>query len=375
MAEEKRTKTDDGDITGKTGNEEDGKGGLQIKTTQVVAGGLAALTAGWLGATLGTYGTVLGAGLASVITTVGSALYQHSLERARDAAKDAAKAAKVVAAKIPRRPGERASVGTIPARPGWPDPEATQMVRSPGPDDATQVVRPVGDPDATRVVRLPADADATQVVRVPGTAGPSNGPNGTPDTAAGVEEPGTESWRDWLKKRWVRVAGVSLLGFALGMAAVTGVELLRGESLSGTEGTTVTDLWHPQPPAPRNHQQPDPQEVPPNQDNSGNQQQDSPNDGVPPQPPASRSQQPSQDNTPSNTPEPSKGVKPSQPSDPSGNPKPPTNNQPAPNYPGNGGSDSGSGTGSESGGTNARSGQGAQQGSVLDPEQGGSHPN
>ena len=44
---------------------------------QVLAGALAATTAALIGSTLGVAGTVIGAGIASVLTTVGAALYQR----------------------------------------------------------------------------------------------------------------------------------------------------------------------------------------------------------------------------------------------------------------------------------------------------------
>ncbi len=48
-------------------------------TIQVAAGALAAITAAVLGSTLGIAGTVLGAGIASVVTTVGASLYLRSI--------------------------------------------------------------------------------------------------------------------------------------------------------------------------------------------------------------------------------------------------------------------------------------------------------
>lgn len=44
---------------------------------QVFAGALAAITAALIGSTLGVAGTVLGAGIASILTTVGAALYHR----------------------------------------------------------------------------------------------------------------------------------------------------------------------------------------------------------------------------------------------------------------------------------------------------------
>ncbi|MCP3800037.1 hypothetical protein NLX83_12295 [Allokutzneria sp. A3M-2-11 16] len=61
---------------------------LDITTTKVVAGALAAVTAAVLGAQLGVAGTVIGAALASVISTIGGALYEHSLDRSRSAVRE-----------------------------------------------------------------------------------------------------------------------------------------------------------------------------------------------------------------------------------------------------------------------------------------------
>lgn len=51
---------------------------------QVLTGGLAAVTAALLGSTLGVAGTVLGAGIASVVTTIAAAAYARSIQRTRD---------------------------------------------------------------------------------------------------------------------------------------------------------------------------------------------------------------------------------------------------------------------------------------------------
>jgi len=63
------------------------KSGLRI--AQILAAALAAVTAALLGSTIGVAGTVVGAGLASVITTVGGELYLRSLRRTRQAARKA----------------------------------------------------------------------------------------------------------------------------------------------------------------------------------------------------------------------------------------------------------------------------------------------
>ena len=54
---------------------------LSLSATQVLASMAAAVTAAFLGSRLGVAGTVIGAGLASVVTVVGSAVFGHSLLR------------------------------------------------------------------------------------------------------------------------------------------------------------------------------------------------------------------------------------------------------------------------------------------------------
>lgn len=54
-----------------------------LNLTHVVAAALAAVTTAVLGSTLGAAGTLIGAAGASVITTVGTAVYRASLERSR----------------------------------------------------------------------------------------------------------------------------------------------------------------------------------------------------------------------------------------------------------------------------------------------------
>src|SRR5882724_6879578 len=52
-----------------------------IRLSQLIAAALAAITAAFLGSRLGVAGTVIGAGVASIVSTVAGALYQHSLDR------------------------------------------------------------------------------------------------------------------------------------------------------------------------------------------------------------------------------------------------------------------------------------------------------
>lgn len=143
-----------------------------IRTSQVLAGALAAVTAALLGSTMGVAGTVVGAGLASIVSTVGGALYLRSIQRTRDGVR-------TVRAKVVGRVGG-----------------ATVMVS-------------------------PADPD---------------------DPPAPGEETSSESPPAPRRLRWPTLVAGSVLAFTLGMLAITGVEWVKGESLSGGAGTTFGSI-------------------------------------------------------------------------------------------------------------------------------------
>ncbi|MGH3708364.1 MAG: hypothetical protein ACRDRQ_09735 [Pseudonocardiaceae bacterium] len=63
----------------------------ELTLTHVAAAALAAVTTAVIGSTLGTAGTLIGAAGASVITTVGTAVYRSSLERSRDTVRSLAR--------------------------------------------------------------------------------------------------------------------------------------------------------------------------------------------------------------------------------------------------------------------------------------------
>ena len=58
--------------------------GMGLTFPQIAASALAAATAAILGSFMGVLGTIGGAAVASIISTVGSALYQRSREATRD---------------------------------------------------------------------------------------------------------------------------------------------------------------------------------------------------------------------------------------------------------------------------------------------------
>lgn len=87
----------------------------QGRIIQVTAAAMAAITAALLGSTLGVAGTVAGAGLASVITTLGGELYLRSLQRTKDAALKARVVLTVPARRKVLDPAEQETVRLTPA--------------------------------------------------------------------------------------------------------------------------------------------------------------------------------------------------------------------------------------------------------------------
>jgi hypothetical protein len=149
-----------------------------IRFSQVMAGALAAVTAALIGSTMGVAGTVVGAGLASVISTVGGAVYLRSIQRTREGVR-------TVRAKVVGRSGG-----------------ATVLVSDEDPEE----------PAGAEVEAAPERSDQPPPGR---------------------------------RRRWPALVVTTVVAFAVGMLAITGVEWLRGEPLSGGTGTTFGSIVDP----------------------------------------------------------------------------------------------------------------------------------
>ncbi|MEV7084370.1 hypothetical protein AB0O07_00450 [Streptomyces sp. NPDC093085] len=153
-------------------------GRLDLSLPQVAGGGLAAIGAAVLASRLGVYGTVIGAGLFSVVATCGGSVFHYLFRRTGERIRDAAAEARPAGRQVP-----------VPPHPVPPHPEAPER---------------------------PAPA-----------AGLGDG-GYTPATTHGTR------LRGW--KRPFLAAGAA---FAVAMGAITGYELISGQDLSGGTGTTV----------------------------------------------------------------------------------------------------------------------------------------
>ncbi|RRO17308.1 hypothetical protein EIL87_10955 [Saccharopolyspora rhizosphaerae] len=182
----------------------------QVSPAQVCGAALASVTAAFLGSRLGVAGTVVGAGLTSVVITVGGALYQRSIEKTKEKASTAA----AKAAELRKR--------------------------------RTQLGRPVSGEDL-------GEEGPTRKLDVTGMQWPG-GEAVEEQGRDEVEEPATElvsppvPRRRW--GRWALVGATCAVAFVVSMLAVTGFEGLTGRPLSGGDGTTLGQVLQPAPRAP-----------------------------------------------------------------------------------------------------------------------------
>src|SRR5690606_19488862 len=92
MTQDDRTRISKAPEGAETARPDDSEGEKEksgLRPAQIVAGGVAATTAAFLCSFLGVYGTVIGAGAISVLSTVGSELYLRSARKSKEAAKKA----------------------------------------------------------------------------------------------------------------------------------------------------------------------------------------------------------------------------------------------------------------------------------------------
>lgn len=182
---------------------------FELSPAQVVGGALAAASAAVAASVLGVAGTVIGAVVASVVTTVGSAMYTHSMRRGR---------------------------------------VALQRVRT---THLTHVGRlRVAKPKAEQ--GRDADADRSESTERDETVrNDAAAAAGTADEPAGDDGTGRSGWRErfrGLNPRTVAISAACALLLALGV--ITGVEALIGKPISsalgggdgGQKGTSIGAL-------------------------------------------------------------------------------------------------------------------------------------
>jgi hypothetical protein len=255
--------------------DEDGKSKSThlVSPYQVAGGALASVTAAYLGSRLGVAGTFWGAGLTSVVISVGGAVYQRSLEGAKDkAATAAAKTALTRAKRLPLalapRPAEsdaedvtsdvalstedldrlRRARSTLELAPVAidPAPEATRRIHPvPG------AVRPgMHWPGGDHVVDDPPVVDSSEpTIRLDAEDAVAESAE-SPSTATKLIEVEALPVQPSRRIRWAAVAATSVLVFGVCILLITGFEGVTGAPLSGGQrGTSVGRVVRPDPPS------------------------------------------------------------------------------------------------------------------------------
>ncbi|HEY5845819.1 MAG TPA: hypothetical protein VIT42_03400 [Microlunatus sp.] len=166
---------------------------LDMSGTQLVGGALAAMTAAVIGAQLGVAGTVFGAAIGSVVAGTAGSLYTASLKHTQT---------KIAAAFIGR-------VGDTPVQITTTDRTTDERTTVDGWHAVTQpaaaVAPPSPDPVATAAEIDPAGGPAAQ------------GP-------------------------WKPILVATVAVFLLAIAGITAVEVITGQSVSGGQGTTISQV-------------------------------------------------------------------------------------------------------------------------------------
>ncbi|WP_424890671.1 hypothetical protein [Streptomyces sp. XH2] len=219
---------------------------LDLSLAQVAGSALAAVMAALLAGKLGVYGTVIGAGVVSVVATSGGTIFQHVFKRTGEQLREAtAQSAKPRMRQVPVQDAGRAvsraavaaaAQGAGPASRDAADDDATRALPQ---ADATQLL-PAADGDAeTRLVhtvrQTPESGSAHAGAHPEARAGEHSfayGDTYTPATTHGTR------MRGW--KRPLIAAGAV---FVLAMGTVTAVELVKGSSADGGGSTTVGQIF------------------------------------------------------------------------------------------------------------------------------------
>lgn len=158
-----------------------------LTVNKLIAGAGAAATSAVLGSFFGALGTVGGAALGSVFSAVVTSLYQHSLDKTRDTVKARVKL-----------PGG----GTV---------KVTSTTEVPAPRGGTEQ-------SSTRVFVTPGDQPTEVISAVPAV------------------DPGPPKSR----RRLLVMTGFTVVVFAIGMLAITGIELVKGSPLNTSSSSSTS---------------------------------------------------------------------------------------------------------------------------------------
>lgn len=151
---------------------------LELSVPQVAGSALAAIAAAVFASKLGVYGTIIGAGVVSVVATCGGTVFQHLFRRTGDQIREVS---------VQVKPRARQVYDSAPTP-------------APAPDDRS------------------------------------------PQEAAARDEFGGATMYGTRVRGWKRPVVAAAVVFAVAMLAITGYELAAGQDLSGGKGTTFSSV-------------------------------------------------------------------------------------------------------------------------------------
>ncbi|MFJ9622414.1 hypothetical protein [Streptomyces sp. NPDC101181] len=241
---------------------------IDLSVPQVAGSAVAAVAAAVLASQLGVYGTIVGAGVMSVVATCGGSVFQHFFRRTGEQIREVTvqvthpdgrqvtahtkettpSAQRAAERRAEPEPAEDATTVLPTLDPGQapgvdPDPESTQVLR-PGPD-RTQMLD-LGDA-RTRMLRVPpaheAAVDEGRTRQLP-RAGADDGRTRVlrqagPDPAGDDGAFGDGVTHGTRLRGWKRPVLAAAVVFGVSMAGITAYEAIAGNDLSGGTGTTL----------------------------------------------------------------------------------------------------------------------------------------
>ncbi|MFB4303384.1 hypothetical protein [Actinomadura sp. NTSP31] len=196
-----------------------------VSTTQLIASGVATLVAAVGASYLGVYGTIIGAALMSVMSTAGSAVFKHYLDRGRTQIKDLTHLQAAVSRRDAADQAAAEAMSADPTRtvvwPGGGDPNATRLdLHLPG----------GGDPNATRLDRTPAETVAD-------TLAAAAGPDALREV---VRRSALDGTVEWAKQHWTKLVVSSAAIFAIVIGGITLYEATTGSPIGKNSGSGTT---------------------------------------------------------------------------------------------------------------------------------------